>query len=429
LELLQQEKVSVAAALRRPGRDGLTPLGVAVSEYRGPSEADELKDVHVFQALLAHGADYRLNDHCNRRVFYLACASGKTEIVKRLVEHHIATSSNPESKGNRSRSPRKHIHKAEGDSLEVFLNEAAFTHWKALKKSKLNPNTYKTPVFAAAVNMQLGVLKALVDISMRHGVFLDVNGAETRIRRTPLMDACFSLGRPELAACLLAHPECDPNLAEDDGGTALSDACFAGNVECVALLIQHNVDAHIVDKGGLAALHFACGRGQVKVAKLMLAYHARTNDVWCKKTFSTLHILEEVAAKVARADSLHSDAFAEYKLAFPTAQPPPKHAKTVSNPKLKPVLKALCVDQVTRGLGPEQYLVNLAEIHTACRALECMVESRRLSCAAAAVGGPPVMDRQLLGHSGMRAPPPRHLPQWLVRQQRQRQSKDAKKEP
>ena len=55
--------------------------------------------------------------------------------------------------------------------------------------------------------------------------------------RTALHAACFNV-HDSVVSILLAHPDIDPNLKDNDGATPFLTACWRGRTSCERLLLQ-----------------------------------------------------------------------------------------------------------------------------------------------------------------------------------------------
>ncbi|KAG8539619.1 hypothetical protein GDO81_020628, partial [Engystomops pustulosus] len=84
-----------------------------------------------------------------------------------------------------------------------------------------------------------------------------------------------SHGRSDMVKVLL---DCgaDVNLAAEDGETALIIACQVGNVELVRLLLSHpNCDPELTDKAGNSALSIVLEAAHSEIAELLQAHTAQ----------------------------------------------------------------------------------------------------------------------------------------------------------
>jgi len=86
---------------------------------------------------------------------------------------------------------------------------------------------------------------------------------------------CVQDSMKEIAQALLDN-ECDPNVVDECGYTALFYAAQNGAHEVVDLLIKSYCDKDITDEDGCSALHKAVQFGHHKVVKLLL-------DAGCKQ--------------------------------------------------------------------------------------------------------------------------------------------------
>ncbi|XP_059153442.1 ankyrin repeat and SOCS box protein 13-like [Physella acuta] len=84
-------------------------------------------------------------------------------------------------------------------------------------------------------------------------------------------------GRLEDLKKLLESKKYDVNKATFEMVRPLHEACLAGNLECVALLIQHGANVNLANIDGATALCDACCNGNVKCVELLLEHGALVN--------------------------------------------------------------------------------------------------------------------------------------------------------
>jgi ankyrin repeat protein len=97
---------------------------------------------------------------------------------------------------------------------------------------------------------------------------------------TLLIDVCMrhSSHSYEIAKLLLEHGA-NPNLKDDDGGTALMYATRDRSGKLPLLLLQHGADLNLKDNGGNTALFHAVELGNDKTIQLLLQSGAKIGDV------------------------------------------------------------------------------------------------------------------------------------------------------
>uniref|UniRef100_A0A8C1ZLK0 Inversin n=1 Tax=Cyprinus carpio TaxID=7962 RepID=A0A8C1ZLK0_CYPCA len=95
------------------------------------------------------------------------------------------------------------------------------------------------------------------------------------MKHTPLFRAC-EMGHRDVILTLIKG---FPNLQDHAGRTPLQCAAYAGYINCMALLIQHDADPNIQDKEGRTALHWSCNNGYLDAVKLLLGCGAFPNHM------------------------------------------------------------------------------------------------------------------------------------------------------
>lgn len=97
----------------------------------------------------------------------------------------------------------------------------------------------------------------------------DLN-VENKHGSTPLIYAA-SMGRSDVASCLLQTGKVKIDHETSAGATALTFAAHFGKVEMMKLLIKHDASIVLkVDKRKWTALHIACGMGHLAAVRLLL---------------------------------------------------------------------------------------------------------------------------------------------------------------
>jgi ankyrin repeat protein len=116
----------------------------------------------------------------------------------------------------------------------------------------MTDGTNRTPLWWAA----FGGSPALVRLLLENGVDKQINIQDVH-GRAPLHVAANS-GYPQLVGDILAHPDSDPNLVNEDGYTALHLGVICNNVDIVPQLLKcPKVNSDLVTNAGETALHLA----------------------------------------------------------------------------------------------------------------------------------------------------------------------------
>jgi ankyrin repeat protein len=124
-------------------------------------------------------------------------------------------------------------------------------------------------------------------LMMRRDVPLDLlrafiaNGAnvnaENKYSLRPLQSAC-SWSEPELVKILLSGGIEDVDDPDENGGTALHTAAWAGSSACVRLLLDHNANINCTGKHGRSPLHLAAWKGNVDTINTLIEHGADLNS-------------------------------------------------------------------------------------------------------------------------------------------------------
>ena len=136
-----------------------------------------------------------------------------------------------------------------------------------------------TALHAAAAEGQVGVAKLLLE----HGATVDVLDEQGYTPLHTTARSSFGHGhspktapqRTEVAASLLDHGAA-VNARTPYGDTTLSEAVLPNNIGLVKLLLAHGADPNIANQQGMTALHIAAfaGPDRSEIARLLLAHGA-----------------------------------------------------------------------------------------------------------------------------------------------------------
>ena len=117
---------------------------------------------------------------------------------------------------------------------------------------------------------------------------LDVDVNERAGLRSPLLHSMVMYKEVNNIEALLNYSPQNPdhkkynvNVREDDGSTALADACIKGYKEIVRLLLDHGANVNIAHNSGSTPLHYAASLDDITIAKWLLEHNANP-DVICK---------------------------------------------------------------------------------------------------------------------------------------------------
>ena len=105
---------------------------------------------------------------------------------------------------------------------------------------------------------------------MRQDPGFDVNMDQDGQGQTLLHIAC-SEDSSRVIPLLLAHPDIDPNLKDDDGYTAFYSACLHGSASCVRLLLRDFRVKVNEPANGCTPLYLAARWGHLDIIKWWVA--------------------------------------------------------------------------------------------------------------------------------------------------------------
>jgi hypothetical protein len=99
----------------------------------------------------------------------------------------------------------------------------------------------------------------------------DAEGAEDEDEEEEInLHAAASDGNAEQLQQLLDDPECNVDLQDEEGRTALHFAVGYGEIECAKLLISKGANINLKDHNSNTPLHYAAGYGQADSVKLLV---------------------------------------------------------------------------------------------------------------------------------------------------------------
>ncbi len=114
----------------------------------------------------------------------------------------------------------------------------------------------------------------LVKFLLSRGAPIDAE-AHTKYRNTPLQTAMLS--KQAAVARVLVEAGADVNHPQWEGGRALHDAVWQGNVELVRFFLSHGAKADVRDRRGETPLHEAARTGNVEMVQSLLSHGADVN--------------------------------------------------------------------------------------------------------------------------------------------------------
>jgi len=107
---------------------------------------------------------------------------------------------------------------------------------------------------------------------LRKNPSLNVNWKNEEGSGRPALYHACNQGHESIVSILLAHPDIDPNLKDNDGATPFLTACWRGRTSCERLLLQdQRVKVNEPDKDGDTPLFWAAYKGHHGVIKWWIA--------------------------------------------------------------------------------------------------------------------------------------------------------------
>ena len=257
---------------------GMTPLHVSTLE-----NADT-----IVNELIQHGAKLNIASGSGNTPLHIACELGMLKAAQYLSR---APSCDPNIKNKKGLTPIQLTPHA------FFMTDTPALI-KELVQQGVNPNIVdsdgNTPLHLACRAGDENIIKCLVETEkcdlnhknktgrtplhmtilqnadilnefIRHGANPNIPNNDGN---TPLHDAC-RLGSLIAVQCLLQAPNCDPNIKNQEGLTALQ----VTPPECINVikeLVLHGANPNAVDSDGTTPLHRACHAGELESVKFLL---------------------------------------------------------------------------------------------------------------------------------------------------------------
>ena len=239
--------------------DGRTPLHTI---SRGTSDSQDA--IRLARLLIERGADVNAPDRDHDTPLHSACASGKLDIARELLDHHATAT----TKNCRGETPL-HV-----TSRSVYESQDGVRLVRLLLENGADVNTpdmeNDTPLHFACRNGKPDIVRLLLD----YGAAADV---KNNLGETPLH--IFSTDGVRIAQLLLSHGV-DVEIHDKHHWTPLGVASFHGNVEVAQVLLDHGATVNVKDDYGWTPLHLASQyRGHHKergpdIARLLLEHGA-----------------------------------------------------------------------------------------------------------------------------------------------------------
>ena len=129
----------------------------------------------------------------------------------------------------------------------------------------------KTPLIHAACCDIEDVRNHVVRLLLRSGS--DVN-IQDNFGRTALMYACMDIDRMDLVRLIIRQRSGDPNIADEDGNSAIMHSVVASNAEAISAMISSSItksklDLNLKNKSGMSALEIAIKLQKFQCCKVL----------------------------------------------------------------------------------------------------------------------------------------------------------------
>ena len=186
-----------------------------------------------------------------------ACKSGKTEIVRILLE--------------RSENINIELNARDEDGSTAFILACEYGRKDVVQLLLDNSNVITIN------DNEDSTSKLVCNNGQKIAVYMliahDLN-ARDAYGFTAFMNACIN-GHKDVVKLLLDHSDnnIDVNATDNAGWTAFMYACSYGKIEVVKLLLDHsdnNIDLNATDNAGMTAFMHACREGHKDVVKVLI---------------------------------------------------------------------------------------------------------------------------------------------------------------
>jgi ankyrin repeat protein len=248
-------------------------------------------DPEIVAILLNAGADLREITSKGSTPLMSACSSGKTAIVKQLLQYAVVKASINQKNRDGETALIRACFGGDPEMVAILLSAGA-----NLQEAAVNGIT---PLMAACLSGKTDVVKLICQFREGRASI----GYQTANGETALMKACYS-GDPEMVTTLLnaganlqemtadgktpliyasysgkesivkvlcQDPVVKASINHHDinGVTALIQACMSGNARTVAALLEAGADPQITFDGVTTPLMVACQYGKTDIVKLL----------------------------------------------------------------------------------------------------------------------------------------------------------------
>lgn len=247
--------------------DGKTAAELARDQFKFYDDnfsADDAEEARRSSALknIVYMIDAQITEHNVDKINLIdACAEGKIDIVRRVIE-------------------------IKPDAVNAAFSNGAFPIHSASENGKEDVVTFllengadpsvtfeggETPLYFAAQNGHIEVVKELLKRAD-----VDIN-QPANDNVTPLFKA-YEFRRMDMVELFLQRGA-DCNIARKSDGTSIFHiVCETGNEHMVKLLLEHNCNASDTMNNGVDGLFMAAQNGHEKIVKLLLDHGVKTDQ-------------------------------------------------------------------------------------------------------------------------------------------------------
>ena len=219
--------------------------------------------------------EINLLDSDGRSPFFYAAWSGFDSILDVLLLYDVDLENFVDSFGNNAIH-----HSVDGDhvvSIRLIMDEEPDE-----KKILNHQNQYGiAPIHIAAAKNHSSCLKELLNYDTCNVNIIDKQG------RSPLHYACY-YGNIKCVNLLIDH-NVDINLHDKNGNSALFYASFHGHLPCISSLIKNNAKILDINSDGRTALHGASWCGSLRACEILLESNSSLLDKPCNNGRTPLH--------------------------------------------------------------------------------------------------------------------------------------------